>query len=647
LTTSKKKRIKSAAMITTASLIFTYALFLAFPSLFESWNLQTVDRLFILRSRLNPPKYDSSIVHINITNSTIEKLSYYFPRRYYGEVISALSAMDFHAIAFDILFAQHLDLFNDSIMISAVQRSGKVYFPVAFSLEERPDKLFTKSGETISFLDSTQWNIPDRSNRNFYHAGTTLLTWPVLSRESKGIGFISAHADKDGVFRRVPLLIKYKNGMYPSLALKVACDYLKISPDHISLEEENTILLRRARYPTGEQVDIRIPIDDEGNIVINWIGGWEAMRHLSFGQILDIVQDREELEAYAEHYSGSIGIVGDISTGISDVGPTPFEENFPLVGLHANTLNTILTRQFLRTISSPVMLGVECLLACCLMLFALQFSSVKFTVSSLLLVILYFAAAAGMFIYGGYIVQIIQPIVFCGTSISGIVAYWYITEEKEKEKLRSKFETYFPPAIVKQMIENPNAFITQPQRREITIMFSDIKSFTTYSSTRSPEEISTTLNEYFGAMTEIVFTYGGTVDKFIGDGLMVFYGAPEPQPDHALRCVKAAIEMQKKCRELKALWEPLGRLPLKVRIGINTGEVVVGDLGSAKRMEYTVLGSNVNLAQRLESNAPVEGILISDSTYHHVKNDVPTRKVEPILVKGLSTPITVYEVLTD
>jgi adenylate cyclase len=197
------------------------------------------------------------------------------------------------------------------------------------------------------------------------------------------------------------------------------------------------------------------------------------------------------------------------------------------------------------------------------------------------------------------------------------------------------------------MVDNPDALSTTPKKKEITIMFSDIKSFTTYSSTMTPEEISTTLNEYFDAMTDIVFRYGGTVDKFIGDGLMVFYGAPEPQPDHAVRCVKAAIEMQRKCRELRMRWEPVGRLPLRIRIGINTGEVVVGDLGSVRRMEYTVLGSDVNLAQRLESNAPVEGIMISESTYRYVKDIVPIRPLEPIKVKGLETPVKVYEVLVE
>jgi adenylate cyclase len=382
-------------------------------------------------------------------------------------------------------------------------------------------------------------------------------------------------------------------------------------------------------------------------MVINWIGDWNAMRHISFAQILEIADDQDEIEAFGERYGGSLAIIGDVSTGASDIGPTPFEQNLPLVGIHASTLNTILTQSFLYELPTLPMMLVELLLAALLALFSSRYSSVSFTVRAVALLAMYFASAAVLFFYANVILAIIRPLFAGGLSVTSVVIYWYISEEKEKQKLRSKFEQYFPPTVVKQMVENPDALMTNPTKKEITIMFSDIKSFTTYSSTMTPEEISTTLNEYFEAMTDIVFKYGGTVDKFIGDGLMVFYGAPEPQADHALRCVKAAMEMQLKCRELRAKWEPAGRLPLRIRIGINTGEVVVGDLGSARRMEYTVLGSDVNLAQRLESNAPVEGIMISESTYRHVKDKVPIRALAPITVKGLETPIVVYEVLTD
>jgi len=429
--------------------------------------------------------------------------------------------------------------------------------------------------------------------------------------------------------------------------MRMACNILKVPPERISVEGGATITLRDADVGKGARRDIAIPIDRKGNMIINWIGDWSAMRHLSFAQVLAIADDQDEVEAFAEQYGGSIVLVGDVSTGVSDIGPMPFEEKLPLVGIHANTLNTILTGSFLSPLPAGTMLLVEILVAAGFALLAARLRSVSFALTVFGLLIGYVVAASAAFVFGNVILTIVRPVMSGGLSLVAVLVYWYVSEEREKQKLRSKFEQYFPPAVVKQMVDNPDALSTTPKKREITIMFSDIKSFTTYSSTMTPEEISATLNEYFEAMTEIVFRYGGTVDKFIGDGLMVFYGAPEPQTDHALRCVKAAIEMQKKCREFKARWEPIGRLPLRIRIGINTGEVVVGDLGSPRRMEYTVLGSDVNLAQRLESNAPVEGIMISDSTYRHVKDLVPIRPLNPITVKGLDTPITVYEVLVD
>ena len=647
MTTSKKRRATNAALFIAASFFLSHLFFWILPNVFESWNLQTVDRLFHLRAKLNPPAYDSSVLHVDIANSSIRKLSYYFPRRYHGDAVSVLDKMHCAAVAFDIIFAQKIQSYDDSVLIASTKAYGGAYFPVAFSLNDTSKDNAMESLDVAQFLDSTSWNIDAKGVDDFYRAGATLLTWDELARVARGIGFISVQTDRDGVFRRVPLLIRYGHKFYPSMMMRLVCDYLRVTPDRISVRGGVDIVLRNAQLKSGHSQDITIPIDSRGNMLINWIGDWNAMRHISFAQILEIADDREEIEAFAERYGGSLVIIGDVSTGASDIGPTPFEQNFPLVGLHANTLNTILTQAFLYELPALSMGIVELFLAALLALFSIRFSSVKFTLWAVALLVVYVASAAMLFVYANIIIAIIRPILTGGISVTSVVVYWYISEEQEKLKLRSKFEQYFPPTVVKQMVENPDALTTKPTKKEITIMFSDIKSFTTYSSTMTPEEISTTLNEYFEAMTDIVFRYGGTVDKFIGDGLMVFYGAPEPQPDHALRCVQAAIAMQLQCRELKAKWEPVGRLPLRIRIGINTGEVVVGDLGSARRMEYTVLGSDVNLAQRLESNAPVEGIMISESTYRHVKDKVPTRALEPIKVKGLETPIIVYEVLVE
>ena len=289
---------------------------------------------------------------------------------------------------------------------------------------------------------------------------------------------------------------------------------------------------------------------------------------------------------------------------------------------------------------------VEILLLAFVALFALKLSSRGLWVGALLLLIGYIFIAASAFLFGNLIFNIVRPAMITIVAVFGVLVFRFINEEREKEATQRSFEAYLPPSVVKRQLAHPET-IFEVQKKELTIMFTDIKSFTTYSSIMTPDEIQKFLAEYFDAMVQIVFKYEGTVDKYIGDGLMVFFGAPEPQADHAVRCAKAAIEMQKKCRELKEKWVNEGMFPLKIRIGINTGEVVVGNMGTQKKLAYTVLGSDVNLANRLESNAPVEGIMISRRTYELIKDFVPTLPHEPVLVKGLNTPIEVYTVPVD
>jgi len=646
LSTNKLKRLRAAGILVLSAFGFTTLLFGIFPTVFQSWDSQTIDRLFLLREKIRPSPYDSAIVHIDIDNSSIKKLSYYFPRRLHAELFDVTRRIDFSAIAYDIIFAQRLNAIDDTLLLQAVKQSGRGYFPVAFELK-REHILAQREDERVKYLDSTAWNLYATDTAKFYTAGATLSTWPELSLQSRGVGFISVGTDPDGVFRRVPLIIRYKNAFYPSMVFRIACEQLNVTPDNVIINGGQSITLRNAISRNGEKKDIVIPIDEEGNMIINWIGPWEQMTHINFVTLLEAAEDRDEVEALAERYAEAIGFVGDVSTGISDIGPTPFEQSFPLVGLHANTLNTIFTENFLRRLPFSFIIATEIVLAILMIFFSYKFSSSLYTVSSLGLLFVYSSVSCIAFIYYNTITVIIHPMISIVISTGSVLAYRYITEEKAKEQLRARFESYFPPAVVKQMMDNPELRMTKPRSLEITIMFSDIKSFTTHSSTMTPEDISASLSEYFEAMTAIVFKYEGTVDKFIGDGLMVFYGAPEQQEDHALRCVNAAIEMQKKCKQLKEQWISAGRFPLQIRIGINTGEVVVGDLGSERRKEYTVIGSPVNLSQRLESNAPVEGILISESTYNYIKDQIPTRAREPILVKGLDTPIVVYEVVIE
>ncbi len=254
------------------------------------------------------------------------------------------------------------------------------------------------------------------------------------------------------------------------------------------------------------------------------------------------------------------------------------------------------------------------------------------------------AVEAALFIFAGIMPALAGPTLGFVFALVAVNAYRYFQAEREKLRFRTRMERYFAPRLMSKILQARDRLMTAEQK-VITILFSDIAGFTSWCTTQPPEAIHRTLNEYFELMTEIVFRNEGTVDKFIGDGLMAFFGDPLPQPDHALRAVRTGIEMQQAVRGLRARWESEGRMPIRIRIGINSGEVVVGDMGSSRIMAYTAIGSHVNLGSRMESKAPIDGVLVSAPVYNAVKDAVSARFSGRITAKGISEEFETWEVI--
>ncbi len=636
-----------------ASFVAVHLLAWTFSSLFDSWNAQIIDQLFRLRSSSETLRnqYDSTVIHVDLSDVSLQKLgSYYVDRTHFARVIRNLGEMRTAVQIWDFIIADRTSPESDQILVDATRSAGNVHFGLKFDLKREgdPPSKARVNPEYTEYLRKTAWNVVVEGDASsLYRGENPLASFTEFAEALRSLGYLSVKFDHDGVFRREPLLVRFEDRFYPSFPFRAICDYLHVPPERIILKPGSSITLQQAKFPNGETRDVVIPVDDHGNIIINFVGPWERMKHYDFADVFAASDDRDELELLGEELEGKIVVVSQVTTGSSDVGPVPTDNNFPLSGLHANIMHTILTGDFMTEVKGLQTMLIESLLLTIIVLFSLRRSSISMSLGTLTVLFIYLLATGLAFFFANIMMEVLRPSMTIVVSLFSVVAYRYVNEEKQKEVLRRSFEAYFPPSVVQRIMANPDLITAAGQKKELTILFSDIKSFTTYSSTLSPDEIQKLLNEYFGAMVDIVFKYEGTVDKFIGDGLMVFFGDPEPQPDHAVRCVKAAIEMQKKCRELKIKWEAAGHFPIKIRVGINTGPVVVGNMGSARRLSYTVLGSAVNLAQRLEANAPVEGIMISQRTYELINGQVPTRPLEPVIVKGLDEPIQVYEVLVD
>ena len=644
-----KDRLLATSCLVLSAFVASHLFFWLLPNVFEPWNAQTMDQLFRLRSTFDSlqPRYDDTVIHVDLNEAALDEIGErYLNRRHYAQVVRNLSAMGVHAQVYDFIFATRRNPDEDQALLEATSQAGNVYFGMSFGRLGREQRQ-EGSLESRQYLDQTKWQVNVSGNPEELDTGSKpLATFADLASAARGIGYLNLRPDRDRVFRRIPLLVRYQGGYYPSLGFRVICDYLGVSANEITVTPGESLTLRSARFPDvpGPR-DIVIPVDQENNMLINFVGPWERMNHqFTFGLAFRASEDRDVMEILKEEMTGKLVVVSDVSTGSSDVGSVPTDYNFPLSGVLANVMHNILTGEFLRELSSGEMLLVELLLVLILITLSLLLSSLPFSLGAVFLAIAYGVTAATLFFHFDLILNIVRPLFGIGLSAFSVIAYRYVNEEKEKWMIRKSFEAYFPPSVVKKIIANPEHITSTGQTKELTILFSDIVGFTAICATMTPEQIQKLLTDYFDAMTEVVFKYQGTVDKFIGDGLMVFFGDPEYQPDHALRCVRAAVEMQKRVRVLNKEREARGEGLIQVRIGINTGRVVVGNMGSARRLSYTVLGSDVNLAQRLESHAPEGRILISDSTYRLVQGQIQTANRGEIQVKGIDEPVCVHEV---
>ena len=405
MNTNKRRNLQITIFLIVSSFITAYLCFWLLPDVFEIWNVRTVDQLFSFRSSLKNlrPKYNDTIVHVDLNNTSIQQLSdFYLNRSHHAQVMSNLKAMNVAVQLYDFIFAARSNEEDDNKLRDATVQAGNVYFGLAFELLREIPQKNTDINESaqIQYLEKTKWKVTlDEDPSEFYTGTNPLITFPFLASASMGLGYLNLKSDRDGVFRRLPLLVRYQDTFYPSFSFRAICDYLKVSPQDIIVKPGKTITLKDAQRPgKTETDDIIIPIDRHGNMVINFIGSWERMKHYNFADVLRASEDRDEMEIWREELKGKIALVSEVSTGVSDVGPVPTDTHFPLSGVHANAMHTILTESFLRELSAREMLIIEAALLIIILFLSLRFTSVYFSLGTLLVAALYMGIATAGFL---------------------------------------------------------------------------------------------------------------------------------------------------------------------------------------------------------------------------------------------------------
>lgn len=474
------------------------------------------------------------------------------------------------------------------------------------------------------------------SDSRLIHAYAAQPSLTQFSEVSENSGYFNSFPDSDGVIRWSPLVIKFRDNYYYSLALALLVQY----------QEWPMTVLNMVEYGV-ESIGLdklEIPTDESGRMLINYLGPARTFPHYS---ISDVLAGRIP----AEKFKGKIVLAGATATGIYDMRVTPFGPVYPGVEIHANVIDNILHGNFLVHSGWTKFLDI-CMIVLVGLIMGLAIPRLKAMTGiglSLVLITAFIAANAFIFIRFNVWLNVIYPVLTMMTIYLGITVYRYVTEEREKKKIRGAFQYYLTASVVNEILKDPSKLKLGGDKKNLSVMFSDIRGFTTISEKLSPEELVRLLNEYLTAMTDIVFKYDGLLDKYIGDAIMAVFGAPLDQPDHASRACRVALEMMAELGRLRQKWAAEGRPDVNIGVGINSGDMVVGNMGSEMRFDYTVMGDSVNLASRLEGTNKEYGtnIIISEFTYEVVKDEFLCRQLDAVRVKGKKLPVRIFELLGE
>jgi adenylate cyclase len=592
--------------------------------------------------RWDPKSASVIIVGINDKDLTALPETFPFPRSYYAHVIENLEQAGVRGIVLDVTFDSKRDSATDAAFENVMNKYNNVV--LAAKAEES-----TGGGKyTLSTLNRAYGNY-------FYKPGRRV-----------GLSNI-AGKDRDDVARRYYPMMAVGNFLTPTLGFAA----LNIV---FNLSDTAVVDLRGRNLVLGDRV---IPTIDGRSFMLNYYGPNGTFRYLQFTEVIDdsTFKTKDEIDVKADinafddpemqgALKGKIVIIGSAMPEERDFHTIPLlnsDGTYLMYGveIHATAIQNVLDQNYIRRADPNLELGLIVFLALVSFLVILKIRQIKvrfvvlLEVASLaivaLLVFAVFEIAVRSFMNDSTLINIVYPSLAVVLAYLGAAVYQYLAERQQKALIKNVFSKYISAAVVNELVANPEKAKLGGDRRELTVFFSDIAGFTTISEqfyTR-PEGLVELLNEYLDEMTGIVLKHEGTLDKYEGDAIMAFWGAPIPQKDHALRTCLASLDMQKRLAAMRPKWKKEGRPALEVRIGINTGTMIVGNMGGRDRFDYTVIGDSVNLASRLEGANKQYGskIMISDFTFQHVKGHVTVRELDLIQVKGKTEPVKVWELL--
>jgi adenylate cyclase len=468
---------------------------------------------------------------------------------------------------------------------------------------------------------------------------------PELQQAAASAGHFNPVIDFDGRVRRVPMLAEYNGAYYESLSLAMVRTLLgqtKLLPGYAEVKASGYTGMEWLELDaTATGGKIRIPVDDDVATFVPYRGAQGSFRYIS---ITDVLHDRVD----PAQLKDKIVLVGTTAPGLMDMRATPVDEVYPGVEVHANMISGILDKKLKERPAYMVGAEVVWLL---LIGISLSFLLPLFTPAKAILASIFtLISTAGLSLFvwqnGNILMPVANSLMMIALLFALNMSYGYFIESRTKQQITRLFGQYVPSKVVEEMVKHPESVSMDGESREMTILFSDVRGFTSISERMEPKQLSMLMNEFLTPLSRDIFKYRGTIDKYMGDCIMAFWGAPLPDKDHARNAILAAVDMQASLKALQPHFRERGWPELQVGVGINSGRVIVGNMGSEERVAYTVMGDEVNLASRLEGLTKQYGvdIIVGEKTRNLVK-DFLYRELDHVRVKGKDKPVAIYEPL--
>jgi adenylate cyclase len=586
----------------------------------------------------NPSQSHPDIVFVTVDEASVKAIGRWpWPRDTHGYAVHYLKAADARIIIFDILFPEP-DENNpefDDVFAQEVKAAGNVLLPAL--LHDEPEVLTIEL--TTKTLVLVERPAAPMFEKPFVKPGLKLPI-PSLTQATQGIGFINLTPDQDGTTRRIPLLGKVGNVDIPALAL-VAANAVT-GNRHIRLSKESLYF-----------GSTRVPLTQDGQLLINWHGTIENATYPSYSMGA-VVRSALEIQAgkpplLAPHlFKDKIVFIGTSAAGTYDLRVTPLTPYATGALIHMAALDDLLQGKFL-TAAPWSILALSIFLLCLTTTwsFTLCRSQAVKVGSTVGVAIAYIAIVVIAFTESHLWLETVVPLGAQGVAFASVATFEYFTEGRRRRQLRAAFDKYMSSEVVDEIMRHPDAITLGGEKRELTVLFSDIAGFTTISEQLSPESLVKLLNQYLSAMTTTIRNHRGNVNKYLGDGIMAIFGAPIKESHHTTLACRTALAMQTQLARLREAWIAEGYPAVVARIGISAGPLIVGNVGSEERLEYTVIGDTVNLASRLEGANKYYGtaILLDSRAYDLAKAEIEARPVDFLRVKGKAQPVVVYELL--